>query len=57
MLYLMKDATQADWENKIHKDVSCVPANGFKPFFGDSFIAIDQSVKKTGFMNCIVIEE
>ena len=55
--YLMKDATQADWENKIYKDVSCVPANGFKPFLGDTFIAIDQSVKKTGFMNCIVIEE
>ena len=55
--YLMKDATQADWENKIYKDVSCLPANGFKPFLGDTFIAIDQSVKKTGFMNCIVIEE
>ena len=55
--YLMKDATQADWENKIYKDVSCVPANGFKPFLGDTFIAIDQSVKKTGFMNCIILEE
>ena len=55
--YLMKDATQADWENKIYKDVSCVPANGFKPFWGETFIAIDQSVKKTGFMNCIVMEE
>ena len=55
--YLMKDATQADWDNKIYKDVSCVPADGFKPFFGDTFIAIDQSVKKTGFMNCIVIDE
>ena len=53
----MKNATQADWENKIYKDVSGVPAEGFKPFFGDTFIAIDQSVKKTGFMNCIVIEE
>ena len=55
--YLMRNATQADWENKIYKDVSGVPAEGFKPFFGDTFIAIDQSVKKTGFMNCIVIEE
>ena len=55
--YLMKHATQADWENKIYKDVSKVPAEGFKPFFGDTFIAIDQSVKKTGFMNCIVMEE
>ena len=24
---------------------------------GDTFIAIDQSVKKTGFMNCIILEE
>lgn len=55
--YLMKNATPTDWENKIYKDVSKVPAEGFKPFFGDTFIAIDQSVKKTGFMNCIVIEE
>ena len=55
--YLMKGATQADWENKIYKDVSGVPAEGFEPFFGETFIAIDQSVKKTGFMNCIVLEE
>lgn len=54
--YLMKHATQADWDNKTYKDVSAVPVDGFKPFFGDTFIAIDQSVKKTGFMNCIVIE-
>ncbi len=54
--YLMKNATYADWENKIYKDVSGVPAEGFKPFFGDTFIAIDQSVKKTGFMNCVVLE-
>ena len=53
--YLMKDATQADWDNKIYKDVSGVPAEGFKPFFGDTLIAIDQSVKKTGFMNCIIL--
>ena len=55
--YLMKNATPTDWENKIYKDVSKVPTEGFKPFFGDTFIAIDQSVKKTGFMNCIIIEE
>ena len=54
--YLMENATQTDWDNKIYKDVSGVPADGFKPFFGDTFIAIDQSVKKTGFMNCIVLE-
>ena len=54
--YLMKNATPTDWENKIYKDVSKVPSEGFKPFFGDTFIAIDQSVKKTGFMNCIVLE-
>jgi serine/threonine protein phosphatase 1 len=55
--YLMKNATQSDWENKIYKDVSKVPKEGFKPFFADTFIAIDQSVKKTGFINCIVIDE
>lgn len=55
--YLMKDATQSDWDNKIYKDVSCVPKKGFEPFFSEPLIAIDQSVKKTGFMNCIVIEE
>ena len=53
--YLMKDATASDWENKIYKDVSKVPAEGFKPFFRNGIIAIDQSVKKTGFINCIVI--
>ena len=55
--YLMKNATQADWDNKIYKDVSGVPSEGFEPFFGETFIAIDQSVKKTGFMNCIILEE
>ena len=54
--YLMNNATQEDWKNKIYKDVSGVSVDGFKPFFGDTFIAIDQSVKKTGFMNCIVLE-
>ena len=55
--YLMNDATEADWDNKKYKDVSGVPAEGFKPFLGETFIAIDQSVKKTGFINCIVMEE
>jgi UDP-2,3-diacylglucosamine pyrophosphatase LpxH len=55
--YMMKNATEKDWDNKIYKDVSGVPSEGFKPFFGDTFIAIDQSVKKKGFVNCIVIEE
>ena len=55
--YLMKNATPSDWDSKIYKDVSGVPLDGFKPFFGDTFIAIDQSVKKTGFMNCLVLEE
>lgn len=54
--YLMKDATPTDWANNIYKDVSGVPKDGFRPFFGDTFIALDQSVKKTGFMNCIVLE-
>jgi hypothetical protein len=53
----MKNASSADWDNKIYKDVSGVPADGFKPFFGDTFIAIDQSVKKMGFVNCLVLEE
>jgi UDP-2,3-diacylglucosamine pyrophosphatase LpxH len=55
--YLMKDATESDWDKQIYKDVSGVPTEGFKPFWSETFIAIDQSVKKTGFMNCIVIEE
>ena len=55
--YLMKGATESDWENKIYKDVSGVPSEGFKAFFGETFIALDQSVKKTGFINCLVIEE
>lgn len=55
--YLMKEATPEDWNNKIYKDVSNVASDGFKPFFGDTFIAIDGSVKKTGFVNCIVLEE
>lgn len=53
--YLMKDAMPADWENKIYKDVSHVPPEGFKTFFGDTFIALDGSVKKSGFVNCVVI--
>ena len=55
--YLMRSATPEDWEAKIYKDVSGVPAHGFLPFFGDGFIVIDQSVKKTGFINCLVIED
>ena len=55
--YLMKNATPYDWENKIYKDVSSVPKDGFKTFFGETFIALDQSVKKTGFINCLVLEE
>lgn len=53
--YLMKEATDKDWENKIYKDVSSVPQEGFYPFMGDTFIALDQSVAKTGFVNCIVL--
>ena len=55
--YLMQNATESDWNNKIYKDVSQVPIEGFKPFYGKTFIAIDQSVKKTGFVNCIVLDE
>ena len=53
--YLMKEATDKDWENKIYKDVSSVPQEGFYPFMGDTFIALDQSVAKTGFVNCVVL--
>lgn len=55
--YLMKNATQIDWENKIYKDVSNVPPEAFKPFLTKTFIALDQSVKKSGFINCIIIKE
>lgn len=55
--FLMKDATENDWTNKIYKDVSGVSPEGFKPFFGDTFIALDQRVKETKFINCIVIED
>ena len=37
----MKDAAESDCDNKIYKDVSCIPLVGFQPFFGDTFIAID----------------
>ena len=33
-------------EHYIYKDVSDVPKEGFYLFFGETFIAIDQSVKK-----------
>ena len=52
--YLMKNATPVDWESKRYKDVSGVPAEGFRAFFGDGFIALDGSVKKTGIVNCIL---
>ena len=53
--FLMQSATLSDWEEKKYKDVSAVPLEGFRPFFGETFIAIDQSVAKTGFVNCIVL--
>lgn len=55
--YLMKNASPEDWANKIYKDVSRVPAEGFRPFFGKTFIALDGSVRKTGFINCISLED
>ncbi len=55
--HLMANATSSDWENKIYKDVSKVPKDWFKPYVGETFIALDQSVKKSGFMNCIIINE
>lgn len=58
---LMQNASEKDWEDKIYTDqskISKMPKpDGFLPFFGDTFIAMDQSVKKTGFINCIVLED
>lgn len=53
--WLMGRATPADWENKIYKSVAGVPLEGFRPYFGENFIAIDSTVKKSGFVNCVVI--
>ena len=39
------------------KDVSSVPPEGFRPFYGSTFIALYRSVPKTGFINCIVPED
>ena len=50
-------ATEADWDNKLYKDVSAVPPEGFRPFYGSTFITLDQSVPNTGFINCIVLED
>ena len=55
--YKMNNATIADWNNKIYKDVKDVPLYGFKTFCGDSFIALDSSVKKTKFLNLLVIKD
>ena len=56
--YLMCKASKDDWDKKIYKNVSTstVPPEGFKPFYGDTFIALDQSVKKSKFINCIVLD-
>jgi len=52
----------ADWDNKefnklqrIKSDSSNV--NIYKPFYGNGVIGIDANCYKTGFVNCIVIEE
>ena len=55
--YIMRNATSENWEKGLYKDVLKVPLKGFEPFYGDTFIALDQSVKKTGFINCIIIED
>ena len=58
---LMQNASEKDWENKIYTNQSeiskLLKAGGYLPFFGDTFIAMDQSVKKTGYVNCAVIED
>ena len=53
--HLMKNATQEDWDNQIYKGITISPIDGYKPFFGDTFIAIDSSVNKTGVLSCIVV--
>ncbi|MBQ0092796.1 MAG: metallophosphoesterase family protein [Clostridiales bacterium] len=55
--YRMKNAAPEDWEKKLYKKVSAVPPDGFRPYFGDTFIALDQSVAKTGFVNCIILDD
>ncbi|MBP5666455.1 MAG: metallophosphoesterase [Clostridia bacterium] len=55
--FLMQNASPDDWAKRIYTDVSSVPPEGFRPFFGDSFIALDQSVNKTGFVNCVVLTD
>ena len=57
---LMQNASEKDWEDKIYTDQSKISKllkqGGYLPFYGNTFIAMDQSVKKTGFINCIVLE-
>ncbi|MBO4694854.1 MAG: metallophosphoesterase [Clostridia bacterium] len=55
--YVMKNATSENWEKGLYKVVNNVPQEGFLPFYGNTFIALDQSVKKTGFINCLIIED
>lgn len=53
--YKMKSASLDDWNNKIYKDTKDVPLEGYKTFYGDTFIALDSSCYKTGFLNLLII--
>ena len=52
----------SEWNDKkydniqrLKKDLSNIDL--YKPFYGDCVIGIDSNVYKTGFVNCIVVEE
>jgi len=53
---IMKNANQVDWKNKIYKDIHKIPLSAFRPFYGDGFIAIDSSNRKSNFINVILLE-
>ena len=55
--YKMRHATIDDWNNKIYKNINDVSLEGFRPFYGDTFIAIDSSCYKTDFLNIIIIND
>jgi len=55
--YIMNGASEEDWINKKYKDVAKVPKEGFKTYKTDGLTLIDASTKKTGMINCLVIEE
>ncbi len=63
--YIMQNASEEDWQNKIYtsdkgrveKLLKDEVIDAFRPFYGETFIAIDPHVKGTGFINCIILED